>query len=107
MPTEHGCSRRTAAALLSNHDVPHAVPRAPCLLFSHTALGHSGAGSFSNDLFCLDTACQHWHHGAPAGTPPPPRGWLAATACAAGVVVHGGNGVDNQRLADMWLLEMH
>ncbi|KAL4418744.1 hypothetical protein ABPG77_006417 [Micractinium sp. CCAP 211/92] len=72
-----------------------------------STLGHSGAGSFSNDLFCLDTACQHWHCVAPAGTPPPPRGWLAATACAAGVVVHGGNGIDNQRLADMWLLEMH
>lgn len=92
----------SAQTLHQNHLQP-----TPRLLLSHAAQGHSGAGSFSNDLFCLDTACQHWHSCTPAGTPPEPRGWLAATACPGGVVVHGGNGIDNQRLADLWLLEMH
>lgn len=111
-PQQQACNAAALGRLLAAPPSPlecpePALPHNRCMLSSHAALGHSGAGCFSNDLFCLDTTCQHWHRGAPAGKPPAPRGWLAATACAAGVVVHGGNGVDNQRLADMWLLEMH
>jgi hypothetical protein len=58
-------------------------------------------------VFCLDPACRHWHTLEVGGDRPEPRGWLAATACSTGVAVHGGNSASNQRLADLWLLEMH
>lgn len=62
---------------------------------------------YSNDSFCMDPACGHWHKLEVAGEVPAPRGWLAATACASGLVVHGGNSLTNERLGDMYLLEMH
>lgn len=62
---------------------------------------------YSNDCFCFDTACGHWHRIHPEGEAPQPRGWLAATACAAGLAVHGGNSLTNARLSDLFLLEMH
>lgn len=55
----------------------------------------------------MDPACGHWHKLEVAGEVPAPRGWLAATACASGLVVHGGNSLTNERLGDMFLLEMH
>ncbi|KAL4430939.1 hypothetical protein ABPG75_006195 [Micractinium tetrahymenae] len=123
-PAQHG----SAAAGCSHAEAPVQLPaRSVCAVAAHacgacahanhvvcfggevdpSTQGHAGAGGYSNELFCLDTSCQHWHRCTPAGAPPAPRGWMAATACAAGVVVHGGNDVNNQRLADMWLLEMH
>lgn len=71
------------------------------------AEGHAGAGIYSNEAFCLDTTCRHWHKIVAGGDVPAPRGWLAATACKQGLVVHGGNSLDNERLGDMFLLEMH
>ncbi len=62
---------------------------------------------YSNDSFCMDPACGHWHKLEAGGEVPAPRGWLAATACSAGLVVHGGNSLTNERLGDMYLLEMH
>lgn len=55
----------------------------------------------------MDPACGHWHRLEAGGEVPAPRGWLAATACASGLVVHGGNSLSNERLGDMFLLEMH
>ena len=69
--------------------------------------GHAGAGGYSSDSFCLDTSCGHWHQMAPAGDAPSPRGWLAATATPAGIAVHGGNSPNNERLGDLWMLELH
>ncbi len=43
----------------------------------------------------------------PEGDVPCPRGWLAATATPAGVVIFGGNSNSNERLGDMYLLDMH
>ncbi|EFN59120.1 hypothetical protein CHLNCDRAFT_19060 [Chlorella variabilis] len=93
----HGC----AGCLHSNHIVVFGGEVDP------STQGHAGAGCYSADTFCLDTACGHWHSISAGGQPPSPRGWLAATACGTGVVVHGGNSASNQRLADMFLLEMH
>lgn len=53
---------------------------------------------YSDALLCMDPACGHWHKLEAGGDAPSPRGWLAATACAAGLVVHGGNSLTNARL---------
>lgn len=74
--------------------------------------GHEGAGAFSNDVFCMDTAhgrgaASAWHKLQPEGQPPMPRGWFAAAAVPGGMVVYGGNSASNERLEDMWLLKVH
>ena len=38
---------------------------------------------------------------------PTPRGWFAACATAEGLLVHGGNSPINERLSDMYLLNLH
>lgn len=81
------------------------MPRLSCVSFA--AEGHAGAGGYSNETYCLDTACGHWHRLHTAGEPPCPRGWLAAAATPTSLVVHGGNRVTNERLGDLFLLEMH
>ncbi|PRW58177.1 nitrile-specifier 5-like [Chlorella sorokiniana] len=93
----HGCSSCAHA----NHII------ASCGEVDPSNEGHAGAGMFSNDSFCMDPACGHWHKLEAGGEVPAPRGWLAATACASGLVVHGGNSLTNERLGDMYLLEMH
>lgn len=55
----------------------------------------------------MDPACGHWHRIEAGGAPPQPRGWLAASACPGGIAVHGGNSLSNERLGDLWLLQMH
>lgn len=53
---------------------------------------------YSDALLCMDPACRHWHRLEAGGDRPSPRGWLAATASSAGLVVHGGNSLTNERL---------
>lgn len=48
-----------------------------------------------------------WHKLAIEGTPPTPRGWFAATAVPGGMLVHGGNSPTNERLQDMYILNLH
>lgn len=38
---------------------------------------------------------------------PTPRGWFAACATAHGLLVHGGNSPSNERLDDMYMLDLH
>ena len=38
---------------------------------------------------------------------PTSRGWFAACATAQGLLVHGGNSPSNDRLSDMYLLDLH
>lgn len=87
------------------------LPTHPCRPATRTAPGaaegHAGVGCYSADTFCMDPACRHFHRLAPGGEPPQPRGWLAAAACPAGLVVHGGNSLSNERLGDMFLLHLH
>lgn len=44
---------------------------------------------------------------APEGEAPCPRGWLAAAANPSGILISGGNSNSNERLGDLWLLDMH
>ena len=69
-------------------------------------LGHEGAGAYANEVFGLDSSQPHlgWHKLSISGTSPSPRGWLASTSCASGMVLHGGNAPDNKRLGDMYIL---
>lgn len=89
--------------------------------------GHEGAGQFSGETFCYDVAggsggsvqqgCGGHGHGAhsrgwcklaPGGEGPGPRGWFAtATLPDGSMVVHGGINDGNDRLADMYRLDMH
>jgi hypothetical protein len=48
-----------------------------------------------------------WHKLQVGGQTPSPRGWFAATALPGGMLVHGGNSPSNERLADMYLLDLH
>jgi hypothetical protein len=41
------------------------------------------------------------------GQTPSLRGCFAATALPGGMLVHGGNSLSNERLADMYLLDLH
>ncbi|BDA51022.1 Nitrile-specifier protein 5 [Coccomyxa sp. Obi] len=71
--------------------------------------GHAGAGQFSSETYCLDTAkgAAGWHKLETSGTAPTPRGWFAATAVPGGMLVHGGNSPSNERLDDMYILNLH
>ena len=70
-------------------------------------LGHSGAGQFSDQTFCLDPSALTWHGVAAGGEAPGPRGWAASAAAPAGLVVSGGIDEANARLGDLYLLDMH
>eukprot|EP00386_Alphamonas_edax_P007310 GDKI01024293.1.p1 GENE.GDKI01024293.1~~GDKI01024293.1.p1 ORF type:complete len:374 (-),score=113.52 GDKI01024293.1:105-1145(-) len=72
--------------------------------------GHAGAGEYSCETLCVQTnihtntlVCQKVH----TPTHPEARGWHAGCVCARGLVIHGGNSLKNERLGDMWLLDMH
>jgi hypothetical protein len=82
--------------------------------------GHAGAGNFTGAAYCLAPAQSArggaddsgWHElGAVSHSSdgPGPRGWFACTGVgpAGDLLVHGGLGADNQRLGDMWLLQLH
>lgn len=71
-----------------------------------TSGGHTKAGHFSADCFAFNPDTKAWTRLQPEGEGPPPRGWMAACAVPEGLLVHGGNNLDNTRANDMWLLEM-
>ena len=49
-----------------------------------------------------------WHVLSPAGNTPKPRGWFAASDAGDGaLLIHGGNSATNERLGDMFLLQLH
>ncbi|GJP53825.1 hypothetical protein CLOM_g12958 [Closterium sp. NIES-68] len=83
--------------------------------------GHLGAGKFSSDLFLLDVAERKWLRPASlvsSGGDPGARGWFpvaplsAADGAAegsqgfAGMVVYGGNSESNDRLDDVYVLNL-
>lgn len=71
------------------------------------AKGHAGAGVFKNDTFILDLTSLSWSHAALSGGPAPAeRGWfgfhkVSSKSC----LLFGGNGLDNARLGDLYLLQ--
>lgn len=70
--------------------------------------GHAGAGNFSNKVYCFDGQEQRWHTLTFGdGESPIPCGWLAATSCNEGIVMHGGINSKNERLDSLWLLQFH
>eukprot|EP00775_Hariotina_reticulata_P003513 gene3513-3783_t len=81
--------------------------------------GHAGAGNFTAAAYCLAPAhlCKigadvdGWHElgvASQGSEGPGPRGWFASTGVRGrDLLVHGGLGQDNQRLGDMWLLQLH
>lgn len=48
-----------------------------------------------------------WHKLGISGQAPTPRGWFAATAVPGGMLIHGGNSPSNERLQDMYILDLH
>ncbi|CAL5218389.1 g61 [Coccomyxa viridis] len=104
---------------------PHAASCSACTHGGHLVLfggevnpsdqGHAGAGQFCNDMYCYDpnkadaSGSGGWHKLQldSGSVPPTPRGWFAACATAQGLLVHGGNSPSNERLSDMYLLDLH
>eukprot|EP00877_Chromochloris_zofingiensis_P006588 jgi/Chrzof1/2182/Cz11g05080.t1 len=70
--------------------------------------GHAGAGHFSSETFCLDVDKRKWHKLDDSGSDAPTaRGWFASTNVGGNLVVHGGINEANERLADMYMLQLH
>ncbi|PVI05668.1 galactose oxidase [Periconia macrospinosa] len=77
-----------------------------------SSLGHAGAGKMLSDVWIYDIDEDWWTKIEPSSneTSPAPRGWFDAGVVRFQsdendqVVVHGGLGENNERLADIWLL---
>lgn len=76
-----------------------------------SSLGHEGAGKMLGDIWVFDIQSQHWirAEAGPSETPAA-RGWFDADVVHGSgnysVVVHGGLDELNERLGDVWLLEI-
>ncbi|GFR42126.1 hypothetical protein Agub_g2969 [Astrephomene gubernaculifera] len=69
--------------------------------------GHAGAGDFCSSLMMYDKA-GGWRLVEADGESPGPRGWFAAATGPAGqLIVHGGLDANNERLGDMFALDLH
>ncbi|RVX71212.1 hypothetical protein B0A52_04786 [Exophiala mesophila] len=71
-------------------------------------LGHQGAGKMLGDIWAFDIESQHWQEIRTQDSEiPSPRGWFAADVVVAGrVLMQGGLSPSNDRLDDLWLLEL-
>ncbi|KAJ5788222.1 hypothetical protein N7457_003212 [Penicillium paradoxum] len=105
---ETGPSPRSVAALL-----PVVVLGRVCLvtLFGErdpSSLGHQGAGKMLGDVWVFDVESKVWTKVETQGDKrPEPRGWFDADVLdASSIVVHGGLGEANQRLGDVWTLDL-
>lgn len=72
-------------------------------------LGHLGAGSFSGEVYALDTETLVWGRcgdGSGCDDHPGPRGWCAFGGAErggeVGLLVYGGNSPSNDRLDDIF-----
>uniref|UniRef100_A0A0D6QZF2 Nitrile-specifier protein 5 n=1 Tax=Araucaria cunninghamii TaxID=56994 RepID=A0A0D6QZF2_ARACU len=75
--------------------------------------GHMGAGAFSSEVFALDTQSLEWsrvHDDVEGSAHPGPRGWSAFSPgffCGCyGMLVYGGNSPSNERLDDIFFLQL-
>ncbi|KAL4967019.1 Kelch repeat protein [Aspergillus stella-maris] len=102
-----GPSPRSVACLL-----PVTVNGKPSLVtmfgeHDPSSLGHQGAGKMLSDVWVFDIDSKAWTKAETEGDTPPPRGWFDADVTEAGsIVVHGGLAESNERLGDIWLLEI-
>jgi hypothetical protein len=73
-----------------------------------SAYGHEGAGKMSDYVWRYDIDDKKWSQiRLDAGEKPAPRGWFAAdTVGTSKVVVHGGLDEDNNRLGDIWMVDL-
>ncbi|PYI13112.1 kelch repeat protein [Aspergillus violaceofuscus CBS 115571] len=74
-----------------------------------STLGHQGAGKMLGDVWVLVLEAGRWVLVEVEGDQPEPRGWFAADVlegCTSSVVVHGGLAESNERLGDVWRLEL-
>ncbi|KAE8823049.1 hypothetical protein PTNB85_10228 [Pyrenophora teres f. teres] len=76
-----------------------------------SSLGHAGAGKMLSDVWIYDISEKWWTEVHPEGSDgiPDPRGWFDADVIKAedgndSIVIHGGLGENNERLADLWQL---
>ncbi|KAI1524684.1 kelch repeat protein [Pyrenophora tritici-repentis] len=77
-----------------------------------SSLGHAGAGKMLSDVWIYDVGEKWWTEIQPEGSSdgiPDPRGWFDADVVKAdsgndSIVIHGGLGENNERLADLWQL---
>lgn len=85
----------------------------PCLitLFGErdpSSLGHQGAGKMLSDVWAFDTKTKTWSEvHVEADAVPPARGWFDADVIGNDtIMVHGGLGESNERLDDVWILNL-
>jgi len=73
-----------------------------------SSLGHQGAGKMLKDIWAFDIEDQTWHEITTKGPELPlARGWFDADVISKNtIVVHGGLGELNERLGDIWTLEL-
>ncbi|KXZ44732.1 hypothetical protein GPECTOR_63g57 [Gonium pectorale] len=74
-----------------------------------SAKGHDGAGDFCASLMAYGGAgAEGWRSLDAGGESPGPRGWFAAATTPDGrFIVHGGLDKNNERLGDMFVLDVH
>ncbi|CAG8058632.1 unnamed protein product [Penicillium olsonii] len=71
-----------------------------------SSLGHQGAGKMLSDIWAFDMERQGWEEVAVHGDRPLARGWFDADVIGNTIVVHGGLGESNDRLGDVWTIEL-
>lgn len=101
-----GPTPRSVSALL-----PVRIGGTACLvtLFGErdpSSLGHQGAGKMLSDVWLFNIDSQKWNQVEVHGEVlPDARGWFAADVIDENkILVHGGLGESNERLADVWSL---
>lgn len=115
---KNGPEPRSVAALLAVH-----VSQKPSLitLFGErdpSSLGHMGAGKMLDDAWLFDLDSSKWskvqtfgaEKNASGSCNPQARGWFSATTQdverPSTIFVHGGLGENNERLGDLWQLDL-
>ncbi|KAJ5335078.1 hypothetical protein N7452_007481 [Penicillium brevicompactum] len=73
-----------------------------------SSLGHQGAGKMLSDVWVFDIERGLWEEAVLQGDGLPlARGWFDADVAGSNaIVVHGGLGESNDRLGDMWTIEL-
>lgn len=73
-----------------------------------SSLGHQGAGKMLSDIWAFNIEDKKWQEVTCQGPELPlARGWFDADVSGANtIVVHGGLGELNERLGDVWTLEL-
>ena len=102
-----GPTPRSVSCLL-----PVVVDHKPSLLtmfgeHDPSSLGHQGAGKMLGDVWLFNIESETWKKLKTEGDVPCPRGWFDADVVdGTKVVIHGGLAESNQRLGDIWLLDI-